>query len=158
MAEMNVLEGDFRLDGVRIGLVASRFNSFVVQSLVDGAVDVLRRQTGEASIDIAWVPGALELPLVAQKMASTGNYDAIVALGAVIRGATPHFDIVANESAKGLAQVAMSAGIPVINAILTTNTIEQAIERAGTKAGNKGAEAVMGALEMVSLLKRLDAD
>ncbi len=158
MAKLNILEGHFRLDQVRIGMVASRFNSFIVQSLVDGATDVLQRQLDEeATFDLAWVPGALELPLVAQKMAQSGNYDAIVVLGAVIRGSTPHFDIVANESAKGLAQVAMSAGIPVINAILTTNTIEQAIERAGTKAGNKGAEAAMGALEMVSLLRQFDA-
>ncbi|HGG59288.1 MAG TPA: 6,7-dimethyl-8-ribityllumazine synthase [Gammaproteobacteria bacterium] len=153
---MNVLEGDFRLEKASIGLVASRFNSFIVQSLVDGATDVLQRQLGDqAAIDLAWVPGALEAPLVARKMADSGRYDAIVVLGAVIRGSTPHFDIVANESAKGLAQVSMSAGIPVINAILTTNTIEQAIERAGTKAGNKGAEAAMGALEMISLLARL---
>ncbi len=153
---VNVLEGDFRLEKANIGLVASRFNSFIVQSLVDGATDVLQRQLGDqVGIDLAWVPGALELPLVAKKMADSGRYDAIVALGAVIRGATPHFDIVANESAKGLAQVSMSAGIPVINAILTTNTIEQAIERAGTKAGNKGAEAAMGALEMISLLARI---
>ncbi len=153
---VNVLEGDFRLEKASIGLVASRFNSFIVQSLVDGATDVLQRQLGDqAAIDLAWVPGALEAPLVARKMADSGRYDAIVVLGAVIRGSTPHFDIVANESAKGLAQVSMSAGIPVINAILTTNTIEQAIERAGTKAGNKGAEAAMGALEMISLLARL---
>jgi len=158
MAKLNILEGHFRLDKVRVGMVASRFNSFIVQSLVDGATDVLQRQLdADACFDLAWVPGALELPLVAQKMAQSGNYDAIVVLGAVIRGSTPHFDIVANESAKGLAQVAMSTSIPVINAILTTNTIEQAIERAGAKAGNKGAEAAMGALEMISLLRQFDA-
>lgn len=158
MTTVNRLEGDFRLESARVGLIAARFNSFIVDSLVDGAVDVLRRTLNENdAVDVAYVPGALELPLVAKKMAESGKYDAIVALGAVIRGATPHFDLVANESAKGLSAVAMSAGIPVINAILTTNTIEQAIERAGAKAGNKGAEAAHGALEMISLLQKIDS-
>jgi 6,7-dimethyl-8-ribityllumazine synthase len=157
MANINILEGNFRLDRANIGIVVSRFNSFIVDSLLNGATDVLDRQLGDAgSCDIAYVPGALELPLVAQKMAKSGNYDAVIVLGAVIRGSTPHFDIVAGESAKGLGQVAMQNEIPVINAILTTNSIEQAIERAGTKAGNKGAEAAMGALEMISLLRKLD--
>ncbi|MGV6818508.1 MAG: 6,7-dimethyl-8-ribityllumazine synthase [Thiotrichales bacterium] len=158
MATLNLIEGDFLSSQARIGLIASRFNSFIVESLVAGAKDVLSRQLApDATYDLVYVPGALELPLAAQVMASSGKYDALVALGAVIRGSTPHFDMVANESSKGLAQVSMNAGIPVINAVLTTNTIEQAIERAGTKAGNKGAEAAMGALEMVSLLNKLNA-
>lgn len=158
MATLNLIEGDFLSSQARIGLIASRFNSFIVESLVAGAKDVLSRQLApDAAYDLVYVPGALELPLAAQVMASSGKYDALVALGAVIRGSTPHFDMVANESSKGLAQVSMNAGIPVINAVLTTNTIEQAIERAGTKAGNKGAEAAMGALEMVSLLNKLNA-
>lgn len=157
MATLNLIEGDFLSSEAQIGLIASRFNSFIVESLVSGAKDVLSRQLSpEASYDVVYVPGALELPLAAQVMANSGKYDALVALGAVIRGSTPHFDMVANESSKGLAQVSMNAGIPVINAVLTTNTIEQAIERAGTKAGNKGAEAAMGALEMVSLLHKLN--
>lgn len=157
MATLNLIEGDFLSSEARIGLIASRFNSFIVESLVAGAKDVLSRQlAGDISYDLVYVPGALELPLAAQVMASSGKYDALVALGAVIRGSTPHFDMVANESSKGLAQVSMSVNLPIINAVLTTNTIEQAIERAGTKAGNKGAEAAMGALEMVSLLKKLN--
>ncbi len=157
MADINIIEGDFRLERASIGLIASRFNSFIVQSLVEGARDTLNRQLGsDASYDLVYVPGALEIPLAASAMAKSGKYDAIVALGAVIRGATPHFDLVANESSKGLAQVSLEFGLPVINAILTTNTIEQAIERAGTKAGNKGAEAAAGAIEMVSLLKKLN--
>lgn len=156
MATINRLEGDFRLDSARIGIIASRFNSFIVESLVSGAVDVIGRTLDEStSIDLAYVPGALEIPLAAKKMAESGKYDAVVALGAIIRGSTPHFDLVAAESAKGLSQVSLSTGIPVINAILTTNTIEQAIERAGTKAGNKGSEAAQGALEMISLLKKI---
>lgn len=146
------------MDKAVIGLLAARFNGFIVQSLVDGATDALKRHTeGNQRYDVVYVPGALELPLAAQAMANSGKYDALIALGAVIRGSTPHFDIVSAESAKGLAAVSVSQNIPVINAILTTNTIEQAIERAGTKAGNKGAEAAMGALEMVSLLRQLNA-
>lgn len=157
MPNINIIEGDFRLASANIGLIASRFNSFIVQSLVEGAKDTLNRQLNEgASCDLVYVPGALEIPLAADAMAKSGKYDAIVALGAVIRGATPHFDLVANESSKGLAQVSLQYGIPVINAILTTNTIEQAIERAGTKAGNKGAEAASGAIEMVSLLQKIN--
>lgn len=140
----------------RIGIVVGRFNGFVVESLVDGALDALIRHgiLGE-HITIVRVPGAFELPLIAQKMAAQNQYDALIVLGAVIRGSTPHFDFVANESAKGLAQVAMNSGIPVINGILTTDNIEQAIERAGTKAGNKGYDAGMTALEMISVLKSL---
>jgi len=154
---INVIEGDFRSEKATIGLLAARFNGFIVQSLVDGATDTLRRHAeGNQSYDVVYVPGALELPLAAQAMASSGKYDALIALGAVIRGSTPHFDIVSAESAKGLAAVSAAQNIPIINAILTTNTIEQAIERAGTKAGNKGSEAAMGALEMVSLLRQLN--
>ena len=154
---INVIEGDFRSEKAVIGLLAARFNGFIVQSLVDGATDTLRRHAeGNQSYDVVYVPGALELPLAAQAMASSGKYDALIVLGAVIRGSTPHFDIVSAESAKGLAAVSAAQNIPVINAILTTNTIEQAIERAGTKAGNKGSEAAMGALEMVSLLRQLN--
>ena len=156
--DINIIEGSFRVDKAVIGLLAARFNGFIVQSLVDGATDALKRHTeGNQRYDVVYVPGALELPLAAQAMANSGKYDALIALGAVIRGSTPHFDIVSAESAKGLAAVSVSQNIPVINAILTTNTIEQAIERAGTKAGNKGAEAAMGALEMVSLLRQLNA-
>jgi len=154
---INVIEGHFGLDNAVIGLLAARFNGFIVQSLIDGAADTLRRHTGAGQdYDVVYVPGALELPLAAQAMASSGKYDALIALGAVIRGSTPHFDIVSAESAKGLAAVSIAQNIPVINAILTTNSIEQAIERAGTKAGNKGSEAAMGALEMVSLLRQLN--
>jgi len=157
MAELNIIEGDFKLEDVSVGLIASRFNGFIVQSLVDGAADVLKRQLSSSSrYDLVYVPGALELPLAAQIMASKGSYDALIVLGAVIRGSTPHFDLVAAESAKGLSQVSLQHNIPVINAILTTNSIEQAIERAGTKAGNKGSEAAMGALEMVSLIRKLN--
>ncbi len=156
MAEIKTIEGDFQATKARFGILASRFNGFIVESLLAGAVDTLKRHgVSERQIGIVWVPGAFELPLTAQKMAATGKYDALIALGAVIRGATPHFDIVAGESAKGLAAVSLNSGIPVINGVLTTDTIEQAIERAGTKAGNKGAEAALGAMEMVSLLQQI---
>ncbi len=152
------ISGDFRsLDRFTVAVVASRFNSFIVDSLLAGARDVLQRHFDDDRyrLDIHWVPGALEIPFAAQLLAAKGGYDAIVALGAVIRGATPHFDIVAGESAKGLAKVALDHGVPVINGIITTNTIEQAIERAGTKAGNKGAEAMLGAIEMASLAQKI---
>jgi len=156
MSSYKTIEGDFNVGQASIGIAVSRFNGFIVESLLEGAVDALRRHgIPESSIDVVRVPGAFELPVTVQAMAKGGKYDAIIALGAVIRGATPHFDIVANESAKGLSAVAMQSGIPVINAVLTTDTIEQAIERAGTKAGNKGAEGAMGAIEMISLMKKL---
>ena len=141
---------------VRIGIAVGRFNGFLVESLVEGAIDALVRHgvQGE-NIDVVRVPGAFELPLTDKRLAESDKYDAIIVLGAIIRGATPHFDIVANESAKGLSQVALSLGKPVINGILTTENIEQTIERAGTKAGNKGYEAAMTALEMVSVLKAI---
>ncbi|MEJ2633419.1 MAG: 6,7-dimethyl-8-ribityllumazine synthase, partial [Acidihalobacter sp.] len=135
----------------------ARFNGFIVERLLEGALDALKRHgVAEAEIEVVRVPGAFELPLTVQAMARRERYDAVIALGAVIRGATPHFDYVAAESAKGLSSVALASGLPVINGVLTTDTIEQAIERAGTKAGNKGWDAGMTALEMVSLLKRLN--
>jgi 6,7-dimethyl-8-ribityllumazine synthase len=156
MSKMTEISGDFTKADARYGIIVSRFNGFVVESLLAGALDALKRQgVSEKNISVIRVPGAFEIPVTAQKMAQSGKFDAIVALGAIIRGATPHFDIVANESAKGLSSVALSSGIPVINGILTTDTIEQSIERAGTKAGNKGAEAALGAIEMISVLKQL---
>ncbi len=153
----NVIEGDFSPQEAKYGIVVARFNSFIVESLLSGAIDALKRHGGvqEESIDVIRVPGAFELPLAAQAMAANGDYDAIIALGAVIRGSTPHFDFVANEATKGLASVGLSHELPVIFGVLTTDTIEQAVERAGTKAGNKGAEAALSALEMVSLLRKI---
>ena len=156
MAEIRTIEGVFAAGEARFALVASRFNSFVVESLIAGAVDTLRRHgVADAQITLVRSPGAFELPLVVQKVAASGNYDAIVALGAVIRGGTPHFEYVAGECTKGIAQVSLQYGLPVAFGVLTVDTIEQAIERAGTKAGNKGADAALSALEMVSLLGRL---
>lgn len=153
---MKVIEGNFQKASGRYALLVTRWNAFVVEHLKAGALDTLRRHgVDESQIDVIYAPGAFELPLVAQKVAATGNYDAIVALGAVIRGGTPHFDYVAGECTKGLAQVSLNAGIPITFGVLTVDTIEQAIERSGTKAGNKGAEAASTALEMVSLLSQL---
>ena len=153
----NIIEGDFAPQEAKYGIVVARFNSFIVESLLSGAIDALKRHGGvkEEMIDVVRVPGAYELPLVAQAMAANGDYDAIIALGAVIRGSTPHFDFVAGEASKGLASVGMSHELPVIFGVLTTDTIEQAVERAGTKAGNKGAEAALSAIEMVSLLRTI---
>lgn len=157
MSQLKVFEGDFQAGQALFGIAVTRFNGFIVERLLEGALDALKRHgVAEASIEIVRVPGAFELPLVVQSMARRGRYHAIIALGAVIRGATPHFDYVAGESAKGLAGVSLEAGLPVINGVLTTDTIEQAIERAGTKAGNKGWDAGMAALEMVSLLRQLN--
>ena len=143
---------------IRVGIVAARFNEFITSKLVGGALDGLRRHdVPEEDVDIAWVPGAFEIPLVAQKVAQRNEFAAIIALGAVIRGGTPHFEYVAGECTKGLAQVSMEFGVPVAFGVLTVDSIEQAIERSGTKAGNKGAEAALSALEMVSLLRRLEA-
>jgi 6,7-dimethyl-8-ribityllumazine synthase len=155
MSSVKYFEGDMiSAKGTKYGIVVARFNAFVVESLLTGAIDALvRHGVAESDIDVARVPGAYELPLMAQTMAESEKYDAIIALGAVIRGSTPHFDIVAGESAKGLSSISLDTGIPVINGIITTETIEQAIERSGTKAGNKGAEAALGAIEMVSILK-----
>lgn len=147
-------EGDLICRNSKFGLVVSRFNSFITERLLEGAVDALKRHgAADADLEIVWCPGAFELPLAVKAMADSGKYDAIVALGAVIRGGTPHFDYVAGECVKGLAQVMMQKGIPVAFGVLTVDTIEQAIERAGTKAGNKGVEAALSVLEMVNLLR-----
>ena len=155
---MNIIEGNVRATGKKFALVVSRFNSFVVESLVDGALDTLDRvgEVNEQDITLVRVPGAYELPVVAKKLAEKKKYDAIIALGAVIRGGTPRFDFVAGECNKGLAQVSLEFGIPVAFGVITTDSIEQAIERSGTKAGNKGAEAAMGALEMVNVMAQIE--
>ncbi len=150
---MNIIEGKIVSDGIRIGIVCSRFNSFITQKLLDGALDgLLRHEVKDDDIDVAWVPGAFEIPLIAKRMAKSGKYDAVICLGAVIRGNTPHFDYVCAEVSKGIAQVALNEEIPVMFGILTTENIEQAIERAGTKAGNKGYDCALGAIEMVNLI------
>jgi len=151
-----VLEGIYEGEGVKIGIVVSRFNIFITQKLLEGALDTLRRhKVSEENIYITWVPGAFEIPLIAKKLAETKKFDAILCLGTIIRGATPHFEYIAAETSKGIAQVMLETGIPVIFGILTTDTIEQAIERAGTKVGNKGAEAALAALEMINLIKKI---
>ncbi|MFT7244925.1 MAG: 6,7-dimethyl-8-ribityllumazine synthase [Candidatus Azotimanducaceae bacterium] len=153
---MKTIEGDFSAVTARFGIVVARFNGFVVEELVGGAVDALRRHgVNETNITVIRVPGAYEMPLAAKKAVATGDFDAMIALGAVIRGGTPHFDYVAGECASGLAKVSLDSGVPIAFGVLTTDTIEQAIERSGTKAGNKGADAAMSALEMVSLLRNL---
>ena len=153
---MKTIEGKLIATGLRVGIVASRFNEFITGKLLGGAEDAFIRHGGKADdIEVAWVPGAFEIPLIAQKMAASKKYDAVVCLGAVIRGSTPHFDMVANESVKGIAQAGLQNGIPVIYGVLTTDTIEQAIERAGTKAGNKGFDAMTAAIEMANLSKQL---
>ncbi len=154
MAEFN---GGLGGGGMRFGIVAARFNGFIVEALVAGAQDALVRSGVAAdAIDVARVPGAFEIPLAARRMAGTGRYDAVICLGAVIRGATSHYDFVAGEVAKGIARAAEESGLPVLFGVLTTDTIEQAIERAGTKAGNKGAESAIAAIEMVDLLRQID--
>ncbi|EJH4548501.1 6,7-dimethyl-8-ribityllumazine synthase [Staphylococcus pseudintermedius] len=155
---MMKFEGQLNGKGLKIGVVVSRFNDLITGRLLDGAQDALRRhQVAEDSIDVAYVPGAFELPIVAKKMAQTGKYDAVVTLGCVIRGATSHYDYVCNETAKGIAKASDDTGVPVIFGVLTTENIEQAIERAGTKAGNKGAESAVGAIEMANLLRQMNA-
>ena len=155
---MNTLEGKVVSNGIKVGIVASRFNEIIVNKLVGGAVDGLtRHDVAEADIDIAWVPGAFEIPLIAKKMAESGKYDAVIALGAIIRGATSHYDLVCAEASKGVAQVSLASGVPVMFGIITTDTIEQAIERAGSKVGNKGYECATGAIEMVNLIKQIEA-
>ena len=157
MTDIRTLEGDFVATEARFAIVASRFNNFIVDSLIAGAVDTLRRHgIKDTSIDLVRVPGAFEMPLAAQRLAASSRYDGIIALGAVIRGSTPHFDYVAGECTKGLATVSLQHSIPIGFGVLTTDTIEQAVERAGTKAGNKGADATLSVLEMVSLLQRLE--
>lgn len=155
---MNVIEGNVRATGKKFAIVVARFNSFVVESLLEGALDTLERH-GEVNPDditVVRVPGAYEMPLAAKKVAEKGKFDAIIAIGAVIRGGTPHFDFVAGECNKGLAQVSLDAGIPVAFGVITTDSIEQAIERSGTKAGNKGSEAALSALEMVNVVAAID--
>lgn len=152
----HVFEGHLVSEGLKYGIVAGRFNEFIVSKLVSGALDALKRHGAkDEEVDIAWVPGAFEIPLIAQKMAESGKYDAVITLGAVIRGSTPHFDYVCSEAAKGVAQVNMKTGVPTVFGVLTTDSIEQAIERAGTKAGNKGWEAAVTAIEMANLTNLL---
>ncbi|MGI6736932.1 MAG: 6,7-dimethyl-8-ribityllumazine synthase [Anaerovoracaceae bacterium] len=154
---MKTFEGKLVSEGIRVGIVCARFNEFIVSKLLGGAEDALARHDVKSEdIEVAWVPGAFEIPLIARKMAESGRYDAVICLGAVIRGSTSHYDLVCNETAKGIAQVSLSARIPVMFGIVTTDTIEQAIERAGTKAGNKGYDAATGAIEMVNLMRQLD--
>jgi len=154
---IRTVEGDFQHTTGRYALVVSRFNSFVVETLLNGAIDALRRHgVDEKQLTVVRAPGAWELPVLTRKVIATGQYDAVIALGAVIRGGTPHFEYVAGECVKGLGQVALESGVPVAFGVLTVDTIEQAIERAGTKAGNKGAEAALSALEMLSVLNRLE--
>lgn len=151
-----VYEGKLIGEGLRIGVVASRFNELVVKKLVEGATDALiRHGVSDENVEFAWVPGAFEIPLVAQRMAESKKYDAVICLGAVIRGATPHFEYVASEVAKGIAQAALKTGLPIIFGVLTTENLEQALERAGTKAGNKGWDAALSAIEMGNLLRLL---
>lgn len=153
---MNVYQGKLLSKKIKVGIVAARFNEFITSKLLSGAVDTLRRHdVAEDDIDIAWVPGAFEIPLIASKMAKSGRYDAVICLGAVIRGATSHYDYVCNEVSKGIAHVSLSSGIPVMFGVVTTENIEQAIERAGTKAGNKGSDCAEAAIEMVNLIHEM---
>ncbi|MDO4393302.1 MAG: 6,7-dimethyl-8-ribityllumazine synthase [Bacillota bacterium] len=152
----NIYEGKLVSDKIRVGIICSRFNEFITSKLLGGAMDTLvRHNVSEDDIDVAWVPGAFETPLIAKKMAESGKYDAVICLGAVIRGATTHYDLVCNEAAKGIAQVSLQSGIPVMFGIITTENIEQAIERAGSKAGNKGSDCAESAIEMVNLIRGL---
>lgn len=155
---MKVLEGKLVSEKIKIGIVAARFNEFITSKLLSGAVDALvRHDVKEEDIEVAWVPGAFEIPLIASKMAGSGKYDAVICLGAVIRGSTTHYDYVCNEVSKGIAQVSLTSGIPVMFGVLTTENIEQAIERAGTKAGNKGYDCALGAIEMVNLIREINS-
>ena len=153
---MRTLEGKLVAEGLKIGIVAARFNEFIVNKLVSGAEDAcVRHGVKDDDITLAWVPGAFEIPVIAKKMAQSGKYDAIICVGAVIRGDTSHYDLVCNESAKGIAQVELATGIPVLFGVITTENIEQAIARAGSKAGNKGYDCALSAIEMVNLMKQL---
>lgn len=155
---MKKYEGKLIGNGLKVGIVVSRFNEFITNKLLDGALDALRRHgVDDESIDIAWTPGAFEIPLISKKMATSKKYDAIIALGAVIRGDTPHFDYVANEVSKGVAKISVDYDVPVIFGVLTTDTVEQAIMRAGTKSGNKGFEAAVTAIEMANLIKEIES-
>lgn len=150
------LEGKLIADGLRIGIIVGRFNGFIAERLLEGAMDaLLRHGVIDGDVTVARVPGAYEMPLIAQKMAESGRFDAVICLGAIIRGSTPHFDYVSAEAAKGIAQAGLKSGVPVIFGVLTTDTIEQAVERAGTKAGNKGFDAAMTAIETANLIKEL---
>ena len=150
------LEGNVVSEGIKVAIVGARFNEIITNKLIGGAEDtLLRHGVQDEDIDLLWVPGAFEIPLIAKKAAESGKYDAVICLGAVIRGATSHYDIVCSEVSKGIAQVSLKYGIPVLNGVLTTDTIEQAIERAGTKAGNKGFECGAGAIEMVNLIRQI---
>ncbi|MBP8594091.1 MAG: 6,7-dimethyl-8-ribityllumazine synthase [Ruminococcus sp.] len=154
---MKTYEGNLIPKDIRIGIVVARFNEFITSKLLGGALDTLKRHDiSEDSIDVAWVPGVFEIPLIAQKMASCGKYDAVICLGAIIRGSTSHYDLVCNEAAKGIAQVSLKSGIPVMFGVITTENIEQAIERAGSKAGNKGSECAEGAIEMINLIREIE--
>jgi 6,7-dimethyl-8-ribityllumazine synthase len=153
----NIFEGNLVGTGLKVGIVVGRFNEFITSKLLGGAQDALKRHgVNEEDVDIAWVPGAFEIPLIAQKMAESKKYDAVITLGTVIRGATPHFDFVCNEAAKGVAAISLKSGIPVVFGVLTTDSIEQAIERAGTKAGNKGWDAASAAIEMANLCNSIE--
>lgn len=153
---MKTLEGQLTAKGIKVAIVASRFNEFITSKLIGGAEDCLLRHGADSEdLTLAWVPGAFEIPLAAKKLAESGKYDAVVCVGAVIRGATPHFDYVCAEASKGIAHVSLETGVPVAFGVLTTDNIEQAVERAGTKAGNKGADAAMCAMEMVNLLRAM---
>lgn len=155
---MHTFEGKLVSQNIRVGIVAARFNEFIVNKLVGGAMDaLLRHDVREEDIDLAWVPGAFEIPLIAKKMSKSGKYDAVICLGAVIRGATSHYDLVCNEAAKGIAHVSLDSGVPVLFGVVTTENIEQAIERAGSKAGNKGYDSAMAAIEMVNLVRAIEA-
>lgn len=155
---MKTFEGKLVSKEIKVGIVASRFNEFITSKLLSGAMDgLLRHDVWEEDVHVAWVPGAFEIPLIASKMAKSGKYDAVICLGAVIRGSTSHYDYVCNEASKGIAAVSLETGVPVMFGVLTTENIEQAIERAGTKAGNKGYECAEGAIEMVNLIRALEA-
>ena len=154
---MNIYEGSFIPENVRIGIVVARFNEFITSKLLGGAIDTLKRHNvPEDSIDVAWVPGSFEIPLIAQKMAKSRKYDAVICLGAIIRGSTTHYDLVCNEAAKGVAQVSLNSDIPVMFGIITTENLEQAVDRAGAKAGNKGSECAEGAIEMINLIRKIE--
>ena len=156
MEGVNHIEGNLSAEGRSFGIVASRFNDFVVKALLEGAIEAIRRHGGDAgAVDVVWVPGSYEIPLVARELALSGRYDALVCLGAVIRGATAHFDYVAGGAAGGISKVALETGVPVIFGVITTESIEQALERAGTKMGNKGFEAAVSAMEMADLMAKL---
>ena len=155
---MKTLEGKLVSRDIKVGIVAARFNEFITSKLLSAAMDgLIRHEVAQEDVEVAWVPGAFEIPLIAQKMAESGKYDAVICLAAVIRRATSHYDLVCNEAAKGVAQVGLKTGVPVLFGVVTTDTIEQAIERAGTKAGNKGYDCATSAIEMVNLIRQIEA-